>query len=146
VITEKEPASQDILVSILRSQRAIFGAIRESSLREKLTLQQFGILRLLSHYKSLPMNALSDELKVTRPDITGIVDRLEKKALVKRIERSTDRRTTDLVITEKGKKLYGKIRECYSSLLQESLERSLTPQEQETLARLLRRLAREIPV
>jgi MarR family transcriptional regulator, organic hydroperoxide resistance regulator len=91
------------------------------------------------------MNALGDELMVRPPVITGIVDRLEAKGLVKRRESISDRRRTDVNLTERGNKAYQKVREDYRFSLREALGRSLTPVEQETLARLLVRFVREIP-
>ena len=92
------------------------------------------------------MKALSDELRVTPPVITGIVDRLEEKGLVKRTRTSQDRRTTEIALKESGKSEYRKIQAGYRSSIHESLQRSLLPVEQETLAKLLKRFVRAIPV
>ena len=92
------------------------------------------------------MNALSDELMVSAPVITGIVDRLESKGLVKRGGSSVDRRRTEIALTDVGNKAYLRVREGYRLPLREALGRSLTHSEQETLARLLVRFSREIPI
>ena len=63
---------------------------------------------------------------------------------MKRTGSYRDRQRTDVVLIDKGKKIYRKIQGDYSWSLQESLERSLTPVEQETFARLLGKSAREI--
>ena len=136
---------KDIVVTILRSQVTILRAVRSMAAREGLTIQQFGVLRLLSRLGDVPMSALSEELKVSPPVITGIIDRLEKKSLVKREGSSSDRRMTEIILTENGKKLYRKIQGDYRWTIHESLGRSLTMDEQQTLARLLKKFAREIP-
>lgn len=141
-----ELENQDILLSILRSQLVIMRAVKASSAKEKLTLQQFGVLRFLAQKGAHPMNAISEELKVSPPDITGIVDRLEAKGLLKRVASIDDRRRTDIVLTVKGKRTHQKIREDYSLSLQDSLAKALTPAEQETLAKLLEKLTKEIYV
>ncbi len=135
---------EDIVVTILRSQVAILRVVKVNVNKESLTMQQFGVLRLLSLRGVLPMSMLSEELKVTPPVITGIVDRLEDKGLVKRSGSASDRRRTDILLIDKGKRVYRKIQADYRLSLQESLRRSLTPAEQETLAELLRKFAREI--
>jgi DNA-binding MarR family transcriptional regulator len=137
---------QDFLTSILRSQLRVLRLVRASADLESLTLQQLGVLRFLSQRGETPMNALTDELMVSPPVITGIVDRLEAKGLVKRQESAVDRRKTQISLTEKGDKVFRKVREDYRHSLRESLSRSLTPAEQETLARLLARFAREIHI
>jgi DNA-binding MarR family transcriptional regulator len=135
----------DFVVTILRSQIAILDLVKACAGSEGLTMQQFGVLRLLSLKGPLPMIALSEELKVSPPVITGIIDRLEKKSSVRRKETPADRRMTEIVLTDAGKRLYRKIQTDYRRSLQDSLAKSLTPGEQETLASLLRRVAREIP-
>jgi DNA-binding MarR family transcriptional regulator len=137
---------QDFLASILRSQVRVLRAVKASAATQDLTLQQFGVLRFLFQRGDMPMNALGEELIVRPPVITGIVDRLEAKGFVKRQESLADRRKTDVILTDKGNKAYQKVREDYRVSLREALSRSLIPAEQETLARLLERFAREIPI
>jgi DNA-binding MarR family transcriptional regulator len=74
---------QDVLTTILRSQVALLKVVRASAASEGLTIQQFGVLRLLVLRGALPMHVLSEDLAVSPPVITGIVDRLEAKGLVK---------------------------------------------------------------
>jgi DNA-binding MarR family transcriptional regulator len=48
---------------------------------------------------------LSRKLYVTPSNITGIIDRLDKKGLVERVPQSTDRRVVRLQLTAQGKAL-----------------------------------------
>ncbi len=50
---------------------------------------------------------LSRLLGVTPSNITGIIDRLEEKGLLKRVRRSDDRRKHHLELTEKGREYGG---------------------------------------
>lgn len=142
----EELENNDIVVAILRSQVKILRVVRQSASEDGLTIHQFSVLRLLSNRGVLPMSALSDELRVTPPVITGIIDRLEKKGLVNRTGSTGDRRKKEILLTQSGKNLYRKIQESYRWALHESLARSLTPAEQSTLAKLLKKFAREIPI
>jgi DNA-binding MarR family transcriptional regulator len=126
------------LLTILSSQRVILRAMAASAEREGLTLQQFSLMGVISRRGRVPMNALSKELRVTPPNITGVVDRLEAKGLVKRVADPKDRRKREIQLTEKGTAQYERVRTGYSGPLQESLD-SLTPEEQEILAKLLRK-------
>jgi len=141
---EIEWENKDVVVTILRSQLVILRTLKASAARGDLTMQQFGILRLLSQDGSLPMSSLSEKLRISPPVVTGIIDRLEKKGLVKRTANSVDRRRTEIVLIDKGKIVYRKIQADYRRSLHESLGRSLTLEEQETLARLLRKFVKEI--
>ena len=131
------------LLVILSSQRGVLRAISASAEKEGLTLQQFFLMGVLSREARVPMNALSKELRVTPPNITGVVDRLEAKGLVKRVADPKDRRKKEITLTEKGATQYERVRAGYSGPLQESLD-ALTPEEQEILAKLLRKFAKAI--
>jgi MarR family transcriptional regulator, 2-MHQ and catechol-resistance regulon repressor len=135
---------QDVITLILRSQRAILKVVRESAAKEDLTVQQFGILRLLGLKGEVPMTELSEELKVSAPVVTGIIDRLEGKGLVKRLASSSDRRKTEIILTQKGTISLRRIQVDYRWLLREWLENTLAPHEQEALAKLLEKFGRAI--
>lgn len=132
-----------VLLAILSSQRAILRAMGESAMRDDLTLQQFAVLRIIGARGSLPMVSLSEELRVSPPNVTGMVDRLERKGLVVRTDDPMDRRRKEIRLTEKGEQLYKKVRQGYSDSLQDALD-SLSPQEQEALAALMKKFAKEI--
>ena len=48
------------------------------------------------------MSGISDELGVTRRNITALVDALEEEGLVKRLPHPTDRRATVIELTDEG--------------------------------------------
>ena len=132
-----------VLLTILSSQRAVLRAMTKSAAREGMTLQQFSVLVVLARAGPVPMRTLSKELQVTPPNITGVVDRLERKELVKRLADPGDRRKKEIQLTAKGENLYERVRKGYSASIQESLD-ALTREEQEILAKLLRKLRNEI--
>jgi DNA-binding MarR family transcriptional regulator len=131
------------LLTILSSERAILRAMTASAAEEGVTLQQFSVLGVLARVGLVPMSRLSTELHVTPPNITGVVDRLERKELVKRLASPGDRRKKEIQLTAKGESLYESVRNGYSATIQESLD-ALTREEQEILAKLLRKLRNEI--
>ena len=137
-------SQNDILVVLVRSQLLILRILRACAAAEELTLQQFGVLRYLSQKGIVPMGALGDELGVTPPVITGIIDRLETKGFVERKLSDDDRRRTDILLTERGKVSYRMVRESYRSSLQRSLERSLSASEQEKFGEFLSRFTAEL--
>ena len=61
-----------------------------------------GILRL-HEPQGIPLNELSRYLTVTRANITGLIDHLVRKGLVKRVNHATDRRSRLAQLTSKGK-------------------------------------------
>jgi DNA-binding MarR family transcriptional regulator len=132
-----------VLLTILSSERAIIRAMTASAAKEDLTLPQFSVLRVLARVGPVPMSRLSAELRVTPPNVTGMVDRLERKELVRRLASPGDRRKKEIQLTAKGESLYERVRDGYSASIQGSLD-ALTREEQEILAKLLRKLRDEI--
>jgi len=71
------------------------------------TLPRFDVLALLEPEKSgLTMGELSTRLKVTSGNVTGLVDTMEQEGLVLRKRHRTDGRSTLIVATAKGRRLF----------------------------------------
>jgi len=70
-----------------------------------LTAPQSGVLRSLASNGPISSAQLSRELYVTPSNITGIIDRLEKKGLVQRVRKEGDRRVALITLTQAGEQL-----------------------------------------
>jgi DNA-binding MarR family transcriptional regulator len=105
VISGKEHAITDIVESIRRLVRAEYLDSQKMSKQYGLTGPQSLVLRLLIKKGALSSADLSRQMYVTPSNITGIIDRLEKKGLVERIRQQSDRRVVLITLTQSGKKL-----------------------------------------
>ena len=75
-----------------------------------VTLPQFEVLSELDRTGApIVMSRLSEQLKVTSSNLTGVVDRLERKGFVKRFRSSTDRRVQRIEMTSMGRTAYADI-------------------------------------
>ena len=77
---------------------------------------QFNLLMMLKHQGSkdgLTQAQLSDMLLVNRPNITGLVDRMEKASLIRRQGDPEDRRANRITLTPKSRKLVDKVDPIY---------------------------------
>jgi MarR family 2-MHQ and catechol resistance regulon transcriptional repressor len=110
---------------------------------EGLTQPQFGALRAVARHGQTPMKTLSEELLVTAPNITGIVDRLESKRLLRRVASREDRRTTMVELTPRGMKLLDRLTKKYVWFIKTALQ-EFSAKEQEMLCVLLARLQDEL--
>ena len=102
---------QDSVKNIVWGLRRIVSLIYKDSKKMKKEFgvtgpQSLVIKMLFSSEEDMSSAILSRHLCVTPSNITGIIDRLEEKDLVKRVRRSGDRRKYFLILTEKGKE-YG---------------------------------------
>lgn len=70
-----------------------------------ITVPQFWVLDFLKDRKSAQMNELAAYMKLKLSSATGLIDRMVKHQLVKRVRSQTDRRVVMISITSKGKKI-----------------------------------------
>jgi len=108
VIPGNQHVIKDIVESIRRLVRAEYLDSQKMSKQFGLTGPQSLVLRLLTKKGALSSADLSRQMYVTPSNITGIIDRLEKKGLVERICQQGDRRVALITLTRSGQKL-GKI-------------------------------------
>lgn len=104
---ENEGVIKEIVGSIRKLVRAVYVDSQKMSRQYGLTGQQSQILRLLFNGGSMSSADLSRLMYVTPSNITGIIDRLEKKGLVERTRKEGDRRVALINLTDAGKKLSG---------------------------------------
>lgn len=103
------PANKDVIKDIVKSIRRL---VRAEYLDSQKMSKQFGltgpqslVLRLLIKEGALSSADLSRQMYVTPSNITGIIDRLEKKGYVERISKPGDRRVALINLTESGQAL-----------------------------------------
>ena len=96
----------------------------EASIREAGfgSLSDFAVLEVLLHKGSLPVNTIGEKVLLTSGSITTAVDRLEKKALVKREKSELDGRVVLVHLTDAGRELITRAFEAHSSNLDQLFE------------------------
>ncbi len=98
------------LLQLLRTAETLWNASRLLFARWDLSPSQFNILNLLQGApEGVTQIELSRELIMHRSNVTGLVDRLEARGLVRRAESSTDRRAWRVQLTPAGEKLIAEI-------------------------------------
>lgn len=104
-----------------------------------ITPPQFEVLMLLWREKCLLLSELSRKLSRDGPTITGVVDRMEKKQLVKRSRDLKDRRAIRIVLTPKGLKLKNKLISLRNEIISKTIG-NFTPAELKQLEYLLTKI------
>ena len=104
--TENQIDAEQISMRIVMRLRQI---IQEMSKHSKLILEKYKIstpqlicLNEVYQHGPISIGALTKIIFLNNSTITGIVDRLEKRELVKRVRVSKDRRQVHVEITDKG--------------------------------------------
>lgn len=128
-------AAWQLLVEFLLSQRAHLPSLGAAL---ELSPAQCHVLHLIRPGHPVPMKQLAVTLACDASNVTGLVDRLESRGLVKRLPGRTDRRVKELDLTPTGARLRAELVARMTSPPQ-SLER-LSAKDQRTLVRLLTQL------
>jgi DNA-binding MarR family transcriptional regulator len=120
----------------LRARRLFAETIAELGIRPP----HFGILCALGQAGPLAQSELSDGLAVDAGQLVGLLDELERRGLVRREPDPGDRRRHAVSLTAEGRSRLADARRLAVEAEAELLE-PLTPAQQETLRKLLLRLA-----
>lgn len=113
--------------------------------RWDLTPAQYNTLRILrgSQPESLPCGEIRARMVTTVPDVTRLLDRMEKKGLVRRERCEGDRRVVRVAITDAGVELLADIAPHLSTWNQSRLDH-LGPEDLRLLSRLLERVRERV--
>lgn len=106
----------------------------------RLTPSQFDVIVTLGDTEGLTCSQLSFQTLVTKGTLTGVLDRLAKKGLIRREPVASDKRRTKIRLTEKGHALFQKVFSAHIAFLRPFFERALSQQEVETACTLLLRI------
>lgn len=117
--------------------------IPEAWINVNLTISQLKSLFFISQEGSSNFSELASALKVTPPNVTGIVNRLVEQGLVSREENPENRRMHILKLTNEGKTLVAGLWESRISQLAPFLT-ELTTEDLSAIARGFTVLARAV--
>lgn len=106
----------------------------------KLTPSQFDVIATLGDTEGMTCAELSTATLVTKGTLTGVLDRLAAKGLIKREAVAGDRRSTRVKLTEKGDALFRKVFAAHIAHIRPFFERALSQKDVEQLRTLLLRL------
>ena len=125
--TASEPASKERLrlwLRLLKASRTIEAELRENlRLEFASTLPRFDVMAALSRYdEGLKMSQLSNVLRVSNGNVTGIVDRLAEDGLLVRVPVPGDRRASLVRMTQRGHEEFARQAAAHEAWINEMLE------------------------
>ena len=130
------------ILALLRADGCVSRALEEALAPAGLTLPKFNVLMELASSPDgrLPLHEIVRRLVKSAPNISALIDRLEADGLVCRSRESSDRRVVTASLTNKG---WDALRRGGPPLFEaeKRVLEEITPQDRETLARLLEAIA-----
>ena len=105
----------------------------------QVSQSQLACLKMLHQDGSMPISRLAKGLFVEPSTVTGVVDRLEHKGLVKRTRQGTDRRVVTIELTDTGQELAANAPSSIPRFLRKGM-RELSEPEASTIVDALAKL------
>lgn len=131
-----------LLRELVRAYQA-FAAYDAAGYRDKdLTVPQADVIFTLGNTEGMTFREIGELTLITKGTLTGVIDRLENKGLVKRVQQHDDRRCTRVCLTAKGTRVFEKVFPQQVAYLKLRFDR-LSRAEQEQALQTLRKI-REI--
>ncbi|KEI10427.1 MarR family transcriptional regulator [Clostridium sp. K25] len=94
-----------------------------------LTVPQITAIKFIAHRKQVTSSELSEEMSITKATVSGIIDRLEKMNIIKRVRSKEDRRIVYIVFSDEGLNLAKDIRDimnnCFENIFNNVSEKEL---------------------
>lgn len=106
-----------------------------------LSSQELRVLRAVDNEGCCVMSGLSKAICLSLSSVTGLIDRLVEKKLVRRDRSAEDRRVVQVALTDEGRKAHEAATACCAEM-GEDLLTDLSAEEQETLLTLLEKVSR----
>lgn len=143
-LNEKNTGKQPfvaVIRELVRTYQA-FEAYDAKSLRQYgVTAPQADVIFTLGNTEGMVFKDIGERTLTTKGTLTGIVDRLEQKGLVKRSACSQDRRRMYVALTNNGEKFFNKVFPRHMTSLKQRFDR-MTKSEMNQSVVLLKKIKR----
>jgi DNA-binding MarR family transcriptional regulator len=106
-----DAVEQEALLNLVRTADVLAGQIAETLKPFALSATQYNVLRILrgAGQDGLPCGEVAARMITRDPDVTRLLDRMEKRKLISRSREKKDRRVVCARITETGRKLLAEL-------------------------------------
>lgn len=126
-------------VVLARAHNAVEQRAAEDVARHGLTLAEFAVLEALYHKGPLLLGEVQKKILVSSGGVTYLVDRLERRELVRRTLCAEDRRARYAELTDAGTALMKRIFPEHAQMILDVMS-ALSPEEQQQAIQLLKEL------
>ena len=137
--TADEVRALNTYIKMTRAVDSFEARLAARACRGDLTISQFGVLEALYHLGRLSQREIGSKLLKSSGNITVVIDNLEKRGLVRRERGVEDRRQVFVSLTPKGNEVIEQVLPGHVAAIVAEMS-VLTPEEQETLAVLSKKL------
>jgi MarR family 2-MHQ and catechol resistance regulon transcriptional repressor len=141
-MTRHAPETAEALrayVKLFRASRAVLARVEANLAELSLTLNQLGVLEAILHKGPLTHSELGRKVLTSAGNMTDVVDKLERRGLVRRVRHTGDRRSVKVELTQEGAKMTEAMFPLHAARIHAAMS-GLNDAELAQLGDLLRRL------
>lgn len=144
-MSEISKAKKDLrlMIILFKTYQTLVEYIKDDVKDSNFDLNEFSVLEVIYHYKKITINEIKEKVLVAHSSLTYILDKLEKKDLIKRTKDLDDKRVTHVSLTAQGEKVSNKIFPRHYKTLTESFS-VLSDIEKEVAGNILKKLSLSI--
>jgi MarR family 2-MHQ and catechol resistance regulon transcriptional repressor len=135
-VTARSGGALRLWLGLARAYSAVSSHAAAQAARHGLSLGELAVLDELAREGKLLLGELQRRVFVSSGGATFLVDRLERKGLVRRKQCPDDRRATYACLTAKGSRLFTRVAPDHAEVLRRAVA-GLSPAQQRTAVALL---------
>lgn len=138
---EKQNDSLDLFIALSRASQWVNAYADRDIRKNGLNRTEFGVLELLYHRGPQPLQQIGEKVLMSSGNITYVVDKLEKKQMVRRRASTTDRRLIYAELTDEGKQFVEDVFPAHEDAIKQAVN-GLTTEEKQLASKLLKKLGK----
>ena len=142
-MNEEVKQSLKLFIVLSRAHKAITEQTNQFFQASGVNPTEFAVLELLYHKGKQPLQKIGGKILLASGSITYVIDKLEKRGFIIRVNCPTDRRVTYAEISEQGKEFMANIFPEHEKKLHE-LTGVLSNEEKEQAIELMKKLGLSI--
>ncbi|ABI67617.1 MarR family winged helix-turn-helix transcriptional regulator [Syntrophomonas wolfei] len=125
---------------LTKAQQSVHQLFKAELIPHGVTPGQYSVLKCLWKDNGQTVKQLAEHLYLDSSTVTGILDRMEQKGLIKKTADPKDRRALQVLLTEKGQALEEPLSQAILNANKKALQ-EMNDKEYESLKELLHKLS-----
>lgn len=130
-------------LELMQTSKAIQDCIKMEMMNNKINITEFSVLEVLYLKGKQTIQQIGKSILISSGSMTYVIDKLEQKGFINRIDCPNDRRVIHVVLTEDGMNLMEKIMPKHRDLIH-NMFGDLTDQESQTMVKLLKKVSKRV--
>lgn len=137
--TEEEVLALDTYIKFVRAFDSVTARIDRHQSTGDVSGSQFGTLEMLYHLGPQNQNTIGKKLIISKSNVVAVIDKLEKRGLVRRERSRQDRRCIFVHLTDSGQALIEELLPAHAAAITQEMG-YLSTAEQKEMGRLCKKL------